>query len=172
MSDFDRKYGTTTGLRGGQAVAIDAGLRAYMMHAYNYMAVGVGLTGVVAWVTFRSAVMTSASGAITGLTAFGQAIFGGPAIIVLMLGTLGMVIFISLSGRLIEVILANPVMIDAYRAGIPGDGKPFPDGSKMAKIHWNAKQSAEAPSPTTVPDTLYDTDFMVRDSKRFLDTGQ
>jgi hypothetical protein len=42
-------------------------------------------------------------------------------------------------------------MIDAYRAGIPGNGKPFPDGAKMAKIHWVPKQSATAPSPTTVP---------------------
>ena len=95
MSDFDRNYGTTTGLGGGQAVAIDAGLRAYMIRVYNYMAMGVGLTGVVAWLTFRLAVMTNASGAITGLTPFGQAIFSGPAIIVLMLGTLGLVIFIG-----------------------------------------------------------------------------
>ena len=33
----------------------------------------------------------------------------------------------------LAVILANPVMIDAYRAGVPDNGKPFPDGSKMAK---------------------------------------
>jgi len=78
---------------------------------------------------------------------------------------------VSQSGDLIEVILANPVMIKAYRAGAPGNGKPFPDGSKMAKIHWKAKPSAEAPSPTTVPDTLHDVDFMVRDSKRFSKTG-
>src|SRR4051794_7482810 len=78
---------------------------------------------------------------------------------------------VSQSGDLIEVILANPVMIEAYRAGVPGNGKPFPDGSKMAKIHWDAKKSAEAPAPTTVPDTLHDIDFMVRDSKRFPDTG-
>ena len=78
---------------------------------------------------------------------------------------------VSQSGDLIEVILANPVMIGAYRAGAPGNGKPFPDGSKMAKIHWNAKKSAEAPSPTLVPDTLHDVDFMVRDSKRFADSG-
>jgi hypothetical protein len=78
---------------------------------------------------------------------------------------------VSQSGDLIEVILANPVMIEAYRAGVPGNGKAFPDGSKMAKIHWNAKQSAEAPAPTIVPDTLHDIDFMVRDSKRFADTG-
>jgi len=78
---------------------------------------------------------------------------------------------VSQSGDLIEVILANPEMIAAYRAGVPGNGKPFPDGSKMAKIHWNAKKSAEAPAPTTVPDTLHDIDFMVRDSKRFANTG-
>ena len=78
---------------------------------------------------------------------------------------------VSQAGDLIEVIVANPVMIKAYRAGVPGKGKPFPDGSKMAKIHWNKKQSAEAPDPTTVPDTLHDIDFMVRDSKRFPRTG-
>ena len=71
----------------------------------------------------------------------------------------------------IEVILANPVMIEAYRAGVPGNGKPFPDGSKMTKIHWKLKKSEDAPSPTTVPDTLHDVDFMVRDSKRFSDSG-
>jgi hypothetical protein len=68
----------------------------------------------------------------------------------------------------LAVILANPTMIDAYRAGIPGNGKPFPDGSKMAKIHWKPEKSAEAPDPTTrIPGTLHDVDFMVRDSKRF-----
>jgi len=78
---------------------------------------------------------------------------------------------VSQSGEKIEVILGNPVMIKAYRSGVPGNGKPFPDGAKMAKIHWNAKQSAEAPSPTTVPDTLHDVDFMVKDAKRFKDSG-
>jgi hypothetical protein len=71
----------------------------------------------------------------------------------------------------IAAILANPVMIDAYRAGVPGNGKPFPDGSKTAKIHWKPKKSAEAPAPTTVPDTLHDVDFMEKDSKKFSDTG-
>jgi len=77
----------------------------------------------------------------------------------------------SQSGDLIEVILANPAMIDAYEAGVPGNGQHFPDGAKMAKIHWNAKKSAEAPAPTTVPDTLHDVDLMARDSKRFAGTG-
>jgi hypothetical protein len=71
----------------------------------------------------------------------------------------------------LAVILANPVMIEAYRAGIPGNGKPFPDGSRIAKIHWNPKKSADAPAPTSVPGTLHDVDFIARDSKRFPDTG-
>jgi len=58
-------------------------------------------------------------------------------------------------------------MIDAYRAGAPGNGKPFPEGAKLAKIHWKPKKSEEAPAPTTVPDTLHDVDFMVKDSTRF-----
>jgi len=78
---------------------------------------------------------------------------------------------VSQSGALIEVIVANPLMIEAYRAGVPGNGKPFPDGAKMAKIHWKWKKSAEAPAPTIVPDTLHDVDFMVKDSKRFTDRG-
>jgi hypothetical protein len=48
----------------------------------------------------------------------------------------------------INVILANPVGIDVYRAGVPGNGKPFPDGSKIAKIAWKQKKSTEAPDPT------------------------
>jgi hypothetical protein len=78
---------------------------------------------------------------------------------------------VSQAGDKIEVILGNPSMINAYGAGIPGNGQPFPDGAKLAKIHWLAKQSAEAPSHATVPDTLHDIDFMVKDSKRFADSG-
>jgi Cytochrome P460 len=78
---------------------------------------------------------------------------------------------VSKTDDTIEVILGNPAMINAYRAGAPGNGKAFPDGSKMAKIHWTMKKSADAPAPTTVPDTLHDVDFMVRDSKRFAQSG-
>ena len=52
---------------------------------------------------------------------------------------------VSQNGRLIAVILANPVMIDAYKSGVPGNGKPFPDGSKMAKIHWLPKKPRRSP---------------------------
>jgi hypothetical protein len=75
------------------------------------------------------------------------------------------------NANLIEVILGNPTMIAAYRDGFPGNGKPIPDGAKMAKIHWNAKKSTEAPSPTTVPDTLHDIDFMAKDATKFAASG-
>ena len=95
MSDFDRNYAATRGVGTGRAVAIDAGLRAYMIRVYNYMAMGVALTGVVSWFTYQAAVVTNASGAIVGLTPFGQAIFGGPATIVLFIATFGLVLLIS-----------------------------------------------------------------------------
>src|SRR5262249_16936972 len=50
------------------------------------------------------------------------------------------VVSVSQNGDLFAVILANPVMIDAYRAGVPGNGQPFPDGAKTAKIHWSPKK--------------------------------
>jgi Cytochrome P460 len=78
---------------------------------------------------------------------------------------------VSQAGDKIEVILGNPAMIDAYKAGLPGNGKHWPDGAKMAKIHWTTKKSAEAPDPTTVPDTLHDIDFMEKNSRRFADSG-
>jgi hypothetical protein len=74
------------------------------------------------------------------------------------------------AGSLMAVIVANPVMINAYQAGIPANGKPFPDGSKMAKIHWNPKKLETFPA-ATVPGTQHDVDFMVKDSKRFADSG-
>ncbi len=77
---------------------------------------------------------------------------------------------VSHAEETIEVILGNPAMIDAYRSGIPGNGRPFPDGAKMAKIHWNTKKSEDAPTPTIVPDALHGVDFMQKDSKKFADT--
>src|SRR5437764_4803390 len=80
------------------------------------------------------------------------------------------VVSISQDGPLVAAILANPVMIQAYQAGVPGNGKPFPDGAEMAKIHWNPKKMEAFPA-ATVPGTQHDVDFMVKDSKRFADSG-
>jgi hypothetical protein len=79
-------------------------------------------------------------------------------------------ISISQDGPVVAAILGNPEMIKAYEAGIPGNGKPFPDGVKMAKVHWVPTKMATFPA-ATVPGRQHDVDFMVKDSKRFGDSG-
>jgi len=79
-------------------------------------------------------------------------------------------ISISRNDKVVAMILGNPVMISAYQAGIPANGKPVPDGAKMAKIHWIPKPNALFPT-ATVPGTLVNVDFMEKDSKRFADSG-
>jgi hypothetical protein len=78
---------------------------------------------------------------------------------------------VSQAGDKIEVILGNPAMIEAYKTGLPAEGKFFPDGVRMAKIHWLWKKSEVDPNHALVPDTLHDVDLMVKDSKRFAATG-
>jgi len=79
-------------------------------------------------------------------------------------------IAVSQTGETIEVIVGNPAMISAYRAGVPGNGKPFPDGSRIAKIEWKPKKNTEAPFDVRVPDTLQDVFFIEKNSKKFPDT--
>ena len=76
----------------------------------------------------------------------------------------------STTDKAVAVILGNPAMIEAYRAGIPANGKPVPDGAKMAKIHWTPKKNQFFPT-ATVPGDMQNVDFMVKDSKRFADSG-
>ena len=77
---------------------------------------------------------------------------------------------VSHSETALAVTLGNPAMVKAFQSGIPGNGKPFPDGARMAKVHWKPKKH-ETFTTTVVPDTLHDVDFMVKDSKRFADSG-
>jgi len=79
-------------------------------------------------------------------------------------------ISLSSNGKVVAVILGNPEMIAAYEAGIPANGKPVPDGAKMAKVHWTPKPNAFFPD-ATVPGTLANVDLMVKDSKKFADSG-
>ena len=72
------------------------------------------------------------------------------------------VVAVSQTEDRLKVIVANPAMIDAYRAGVPGNGQPFPDGAKMAKIEWNPRQNAEAPFSVRVPDTVIGADSWAR----------
>jgi len=93
MSDFDRNIATArTGYRTDQ-VAIDAGLRAYMIRVYNYMTAGVALTGLVAWFTYSAAVVQTGAG--LQLTSFGHAIFASPLMWLLVLAPLGLVMVLS-----------------------------------------------------------------------------
>jgi Cytochrome P460 len=81
------------------------------------------------------------------------------------------VISISQNGALVAAILGNPATVEAFKAGIPDNGKAFPDGAKIAKIHWVPKRNETAPGQPLVPNILHDVDFMVKDSKRFADSG-
>jgi len=81
------------------------------------------------------------------------------------------VVAVSQTEDLLKVMVANPVMIDAYRAGVPGNGKPFPDGSKIAKIEWKPKNMTESPFSVNVPDALQDVFLIEKDTKRFPDTS-
>jgi len=72
---------------------------------------------------------------------------------------------------ILKVIVANPKMIAAYKAGIPGNGQPFPDGSMIVKLQWKQKKSTEAQFAVDVPDVFTQAFVMEKDSKRFPNTG-
>jgi hypothetical protein len=71
----------------------------------------------------------------------------------------------------LKVIVANPAMIKAYKAGIPANGQPFPEGSRIAKLQWKPKKSTEATFAVDVPDTFSQAFMMEKDSTRFPTTG-
>ena len=71
----------------------------------------------------------------------------------------------------LKVILGNPTIIAAFKSGIPGNGKPFPDGARMAKTHWMATKREDQPGDPITAGALHDVDFMVKDSQRFADSG-
>jgi hypothetical protein len=71
----------------------------------------------------------------------------------------------------LKVIVANPAMIKAYKAGVPGNGQPFPEGSKIVKLQWKPKTSAEAPFDVDVPDVFTQAFVIEKDSKKFPKSG-
>jgi len=73
--------------------------------------------------------------------------------------------------EVLKVIVANPTMIKAYKAGVPGDGRPFPEGSRIVKLQWKQKKSTEAPFVVDVPDAFSQAFVMEKDSKKFLKSG-
>jgi hypothetical protein len=130
----------------------------------------------------RNPLLTAASGALCLLAVLGgRTILAQEKYAVQVPGGLAMSEFrgyedwqtvsVSQTEERLKVILANRTAIEAYLAGIPDNGQPFPDGSRIAKIEWSPRQSAESPSPVTEPDRLATLGFMVRDSRRFPDTA-
>src|SRR5258707_6478206 len=110
MSDFDRNTAAARGFGTDRAVAIDQGLRAHMIRVYNYMAGGVALTGVVAFLTAQYAASNPA---------FAQALFGSPLAFVVMLAPLGLVFFLSFRiGRLEATTARTLFFIYAGMLGI------------------------------------------------------
>jgi hypothetical protein len=73
--------------------------------------------------------------------------------------------------EVLKVIVANPAMIKAYKAGVPGNRQHFPDGSMIAKLQWKPKKSTEAPFVVDVPDVFVQAFVMEKDSKRFPKSG-
>ncbi len=73
--------------------------------------------------------------------------------------------------EVLKVIVGNPAVIKAYKAGVPGNGQPFPDGSMLVKLQWKPKKSTEAPFVVDVPDVFKQAFVMEKDSKRFPKSG-
>src|SRR5690348_21189 len=73
--------------------------------------------------------------------------------------------------QVLKVIVGNPIMINAYKSGIPANGRPFPEGSMIVKLQWKPKKSTEAPFIVDVPDVFSQAFVMEKDSKRFPKTG-
>jgi hypothetical protein len=70
----------------------------------------------------------------------------------------------------LRVILGNTTMINAYKEGIPGNGKPFPDGCIIVKIGWSERKDSAFPAAYE-PDVLQRVEYIIKDSKRFPDTS-
>ena len=128
----------------GERILIDEGLRQYMLRVYNYMASGLALTGITAWVTAQMSVVTDANGAIVGLTGFGATIFNSPLSWVIMLAPLGFVFYLSsrigklsLSGAqtafwLFAGVMACPWPLSS--SPLPGNPSPASSSSRQASL--------------------------------------
>ncbi len=73
--------------------------------------------------------------------------------------------------EVLKVIVANPTMVNAYKSGVPGNGQPFPEGSKIAKLQWKPKKSTEAQFAVDVPDVFTQAFVIEKDSTRFPKSG-
>lgn len=77
---------------------------------------------------------------------------------------------VSQTETTLKLIAANDVMINAYREGVPSNGKLFPDGSKITKIEWSFEKNTASPYFVNAPNTLKTVAFIEKDTKRFPNT--
>ena len=94
MSNYENQPRYGGAVARGAAGAIDAGLRAHMLRVYNYMTIGLVLTGVFAYGTYALSVVDFVAGRPV-FTAFGQALFGGPLMFVVIFAPLALVFYLS-----------------------------------------------------------------------------
>ena len=73
--------------------------------------------------------------------------------------------------EVLKVIVANPTMIEAFKAGVPANGQPFPDGSRIVKLQWKPKKSTDASFVVDVPDVFTQAFVIEKDGKRFPKSG-
>lgn len=98
MAEYDRQ---TLGARAGSASAVDEGLRSYMLRVYNYMGVGLIVTGLAAWFAAAAAITTNPDAAVGQLangqlvTQWGYLLFASPLQWVVMLAPLAFVLVLS-----------------------------------------------------------------------------
>jgi Integral membrane protein, interacts with FtsH len=100
MAEYDRQ---TLGARAGSALAIDEGLRSYMLRVYNYMGLGLVVTGLVAWFASNAAISNGE------LTQWGALLYTSPLAWVVMLAPLGFVLVLSFGINRLSVGAAQGV---------------------------------------------------------------
>ncbi len=111
MADLDRQYQTAARTGTGARVdTIDRGLRAFMLGIYNNMAMGLALTGIVAYAAYHFAVGQTVGGQV-GLTAFGTAIYASPLKWVIMLAPLAFVFGLSATVNRMQPATARLVFL-------------------------------------------------------------
>jgi FtsH-binding integral membrane protein len=93
MADLNQNYTQPRTVGRAEVGVVDQGLRAYMLRVYNYMGVGVAITGIVAYVTYAMSVVESEAG--LQLSSFGTFIFASPFKWVVIFAPLALVFFLS-----------------------------------------------------------------------------
>ena len=138
MSDYDRNAAASD-LPADGAIAIDAGLRAYMLRVYNYMAAGVGLTAVAAFLTYQFT---------------GPELLQSPLMWVLMLAPLGLVFFISARINKLSVEAARGLFF-LYAALVGFHCRPFSTSTRNPRSRGcslsRRRPSARSASGATLP---------------------